>query len=508
MDTPQERSLAKLFPELASEWHPALNGNIAPSDVSYGTEKRAWWLCSTCSTEWETKICSRTTHKSGCPACSRRLHGPKIECLSREQQDQVVEIYKAGGVSTRAAAKQFEVTPPVIQNLLKRRGVTINRDRTQLCRTYKVNHRYFETIDTEEKAYFLGLLYADGNVSSKKDVITLQLQWRDKPVLDKFKKALSSEHKITFVKRKTKNRQDHARFSVHDVTMAKDLIALGCIPRKSLKLDFPTYEQVPKDLMRHMIRGYVDGDGCVYVRKGKTFGMAVSIMSNDLFCLGVQQFLKNEFGIESRLTQPRLNKSTRSLTVDSQKSAFKLMEWLYHEATVYLDRKHQKWQLAQQLWKNRTTRYRHDGRIKQIDTHSGEVIAIWNNGADAAEALCGDRLRNQGIMNACAGELAVSLGYRWEYEFPPEGCTPHTIALPSSGYRGVRQQGNRWLARIVKRTGKYSVETVLGHFDTAEDAALAYNTEALKRYGKRATLNNVPNISIDTNTTMPHNSQT
>lgn len=53
--------------------------------------------------------------------------------------------------------------------------------------------------------------------------------------------------------------------------MANDLINLGCIPRKTLVLKFPNESTVPKQLIKHFIRGYMDGDGCIstYYKKRK-----------------------------------------------------------------------------------------------------------------------------------------------------------------------------------------------------------------------------------------------
>ena len=59
------------FPEIAKEWLQEKNGDLRPNQVLYGSSKKAWWKCSKCGHEWETKINSRTKGY-GCPVCGRK----------------------------------------------------------------------------------------------------------------------------------------------------------------------------------------------------------------------------------------------------------------------------------------------------------------------------------------------------------------------------------------------------------------------------------------------------
>jgi transposase-like protein len=62
------------FPELAAEWHPALNGDLQPSQVTPGSKLQAHWLCGECGNTWQARVGSRT-RGHGCPACARRING-------------------------------------------------------------------------------------------------------------------------------------------------------------------------------------------------------------------------------------------------------------------------------------------------------------------------------------------------------------------------------------------------------------------------------------------------
>lgn len=129
---------------------------------------------------------------------------------------------------------------------------------------HQFNHNYFKTIDTEEKAYILGFLYADGYNSDKQVVIT-QLE-QDVDILEKINKALDADNQI---KRKLQstNNKTVCRLCYSSIDMCTDLTNLGCFRNKSLACTFPTF--LDKSLIRHFIRGYFDGDGCVWIGKRK-----------------------------------------------------------------------------------------------------------------------------------------------------------------------------------------------------------------------------------------------
>ena len=56
--------------DLVKEWHPTKNGDLLPSDVTRGSNKKAWWVCEK-GHEWEAAINNRT-HGKNCPYCSNK----------------------------------------------------------------------------------------------------------------------------------------------------------------------------------------------------------------------------------------------------------------------------------------------------------------------------------------------------------------------------------------------------------------------------------------------------
>lgn len=64
-----DNSLADVFPTVAAEWHPSLNGKLTPREVTRASNKKVWWLCKECNHSWKTAVTERTTLEAGCPAC-------------------------------------------------------------------------------------------------------------------------------------------------------------------------------------------------------------------------------------------------------------------------------------------------------------------------------------------------------------------------------------------------------------------------------------------------------
>lgn len=79
-----ENSLAKLYPEIAKEWHSTKNGKLSPTAISYGSKIKVWWRCEKHGVEWEAQVKNRTIQNSTkCNACryekKYQEHIPKIQ---------------------------------------------------------------------------------------------------------------------------------------------------------------------------------------------------------------------------------------------------------------------------------------------------------------------------------------------------------------------------------------------------------------------------------------------
>ena len=204
------------------------------------------------------------------------------------------------------------------------------------------NNTIFNKIDTEEKAYWLGFLYADGSVSSfPRNTIELSLQLLDANHLDKFKSFLNSSNNI-----KLDFKVKRCRFSVCNKQFKTDLIKNGCTPKKSLILTFPSENIVPKNLQRHFIRGYFDGDGCLSHTysdtKKKRFTISTSMLGTKNFCKSVKKILQENKISCNWYHNKKCNENIWSIDFNKNNSV-KLLNYLYENASVYLERKYLKY---------------------------------------------------------------------------------------------------------------------------------------------------------------------
>lgn len=99
---------------------------------------------------------------------------------------------------------------------------------------------------------------ADGSVRSKPGdfQIELSLKAEDEQHLYKFRDFINNKNKVAY-----REKQKAYRYCFRSKQIHKDLIKLGCVPRKSVILEFPNQEQVPDKFLLPFIRGYFDGDG-------------------------------------------------------------------------------------------------------------------------------------------------------------------------------------------------------------------------------------------------------
>jgi hypothetical protein len=123
------------------------------------------------------------------------------------------------------------------------------------------NERFFESVETEPQAYFLGLLAADGSVSSRGHCVEIMLGEPDQHILEEFCKALDGDSLAVDIRHvKNRSRMFH-RLSLHSKAMADDLKAYGFTPKKTT--DFLLTRELPPDMRCHFMRGFFDGDGSI-----------------------------------------------------------------------------------------------------------------------------------------------------------------------------------------------------------------------------------------------------
>lgn len=211
-----------------------------------------------------------------------------------------------------------------------------------MVRMYNVDKNYFEKIDTEDKAYWLGFIYADGCVTKDKSSLILDLSEKDSLQLERLNQCMLSNYEI---KHYTEKGLNYVRIKINSRKLCRDLIDKGCPPHKTHILKFPTTEQVPNDLIKHFIRGYFDGDGCIYAKMRNSKSRKNLALYTEFNILGTKELLEGiakSLPTDSISIYKRKNKSVFTLRVYGKNDIINIMNYMYSNAKIYMQRKYEK----------------------------------------------------------------------------------------------------------------------------------------------------------------------
>lgn len=196
----------------------------------------------------------------------------------------------------------------------------------------------FETINTEEKAYWLGFLDADGCIHNGNNYdyrIELGLNKEDKKHLEKFKNFIGKNNKIS-----DRIKTQSVRYNFRNKKIWSDLIKLGCVPGKSLILEFPTEEQVSDEFLISFLRGYFDGDGSFWFKGNK---LGLNILSSYSFLNGMK--IRYPLFKDVSIYPIHYERPAAGQRIQTGKKEIinEFLNNIYTNANIYLDRKYQKY---------------------------------------------------------------------------------------------------------------------------------------------------------------------
>ena len=254
-------------------------------------------------------------------------------------KEEIIYSYKKGE-TIRNIASSYNVDPRTVSSFLKQFGINIKKPHPP--KIYSVKEDIFQNIDTEEKAWMLGFIYADGYIDSSKTKLKFTLAEKDKDVLEKIKSILRSNSPIKRKEGRQIKGTDYFGSStvtlmISNAQICQDLEKHGAFYKKSLKLQFPLF--LKDELIRHFIRGYFDGDGSI------TFGRhdfpKISIASNKEFLEGIHDILLKENIISNIYASNR--SKVNSLEINAKSSVEKFLNYIYKDSNIFMERKYQRY---------------------------------------------------------------------------------------------------------------------------------------------------------------------
>lgn len=265
-----------------------------------------------------------------------------MKTIDVEKQNSIIELYREGK-STRRVASDLKISKWSVNFYLKKYGVVGRK------RKHYINERFFETINTPEKAQIFGMLCADGNIRKDANTVRLSLKYHDEPYLEKicelmdYTKPLEKIKGRPFISPTNKKKyvgSDQRTLTISCKKIHEDCIRHGLVPRKSW-LDLNVFSNIHPGLLRYFILGYYEGDGCI--TRGKR-NFTWYIVCRNKLAIQIKYIIREQLGIECRI-QPNKNIPHISyVCLTNIPALIKLYHWLYTGSELKMDRKYLKYQ--------------------------------------------------------------------------------------------------------------------------------------------------------------------
>jgi hypothetical protein len=251
--------------------------------------------------------------------------------ITPQQRDAMVNLYLSG-VSAEDASRRYNCKWWHCTNELKRRGIS----RHGVQRKYKTDDHYFDVIDNESKAYWIGFISADGNICE--NALQINLSEIDKDHLYKFLKEISPTRPICLSAARSYHGKKYntALLKIRSNHLINTLIGYGINRRKSLTLS-PCLDKIPEHLTRHYWRGVFDGDGGISRNNKYPQKLRIDFVgSMDM----VNAFHKFVGGFDNNNASIRKMSNIYTVCYCKKQSVINILSALYRDANVFLDRKY------------------------------------------------------------------------------------------------------------------------------------------------------------------------
>ena len=254
----------------------------------------------------------------------------------QSQADTLHDMYFNQKMSTVAIGEYYGVDGATIGTNMKRLGFKLRQigssERPNALR--HTDTTFFDVIDSEQKAYVLGFIIADGCIS-KNGTLMFANQEEDKDVLEKIKIALQCDALIRRIESDV--RKSQMLFSVHCLQYQSALLTMGIDNRKTYTFEMSSVLPfVPNSLERHLLRGMFDGDGGLGLYKypyQKKHSVALTYTGR----LNVCEYVREKFGLSTKLAHEKGD--FYSVRSTCRADVIRIGHYLYDDATIYMDRK-------------------------------------------------------------------------------------------------------------------------------------------------------------------------
>lgn len=256
-------------------------------------------------------------------------------------KDEIINLYVNEQLSCKKISECIGCSLCGVYDALKRWDIK-SRNLVESHKIYYINENYFEYIDSEDKAYWLGFIYADGYITNNN--LGISLASKDEEHIEKFLKCSKSNYPINrYISKSKYGECKYSRVIIRSLKLVNDLKNKGVLNNKSLILKFPDENKLDKLYYRHFIRGYFDGDG----------SLVLSHNSINFKICGTKGFLEKlievfnfslQYNYQNKLFKRKNdNRNNYYISYGGRNKTLNIMNYLYEDCYIYLERKYMKY---------------------------------------------------------------------------------------------------------------------------------------------------------------------
>lgn len=258
--------------------------------------------------------------------------------ITEELKQEIIKYYLSQPMTLKQVEDKYELSHPTITKIL----VDTPKYTKAKLNSPNMKEHFFQEINCEENAYFLGLLISDGNVfkdnTGRQASISITLDLKDEYMLEKFKEILQANTSVGH------DGRGCGQIAVRSDIMAEDLAKYGVVPRKSYNTYLP---QVSNQYMWHLIRGIFDGDGSILAKLNPNndghnrFLHSISFCGTHQLMDDISNYIFNNLNLKQKPTvYDYKDRQLSELKIQNKDDIYLFGTYMYQGATIFLDRKY------------------------------------------------------------------------------------------------------------------------------------------------------------------------
>jgi len=257
--------------------------------------------------------------------------------ITEELKQEIIKYYLSQPITMKQVEDKYKLSHPTVTKILK----NVPKPTKAKLNNPNLKEHFFQEIDNELNAYFLGLLISDGNVfkdkTGRQASISITLDLKDEYMLEKFKEILQANTSVGH------DGRGSGQIAVRSNIMAEDLAKYGVVPRKSYDTYLP---KISNEMMPHLIRGIFDGDGSIMAKPSQKndghnrFLHSISFCGTHRLMEEISNYIFEHLNLKQKpAVYDYKDRQLSELKIQNVKDIKTFGDWLYNNSTIYLNRK-------------------------------------------------------------------------------------------------------------------------------------------------------------------------